>query len=150
VKSKGSSADLDSKDVAILKALRRNGRLSFAELGRLVGLSGPAAAERVARLTDDGVIKGFSARIDYAALGRGLSAVIEFAPNSGDYGQLQAVLSASAAVETVYIVTGEAFAVLIVHVGSAADLHDFLIRLHRYGRTRTSTILDVLEGEQLP
>jgi Lrp/AsnC family leucine-responsive transcriptional regulator len=142
--------ELDAKDAAIIKALRRNGRLPYAELGRLVGLSGPAAAERVARLTDAGVIKGFTARIDYAALGRGLSAVIEFSPNSGDYRQLQQDLAGAVEVETVYIVTGEAFAVLVVHVADAATLHDFLIRLHRYGRTRTSTILDVLDGEQIP
>lgn len=96
------------------------------------------------------MIKGFSTRIDQAALGRGLSAVIEFSPNSGDYRELQTELASSAQVETVYIVTGDAFAIMIVHVADAATLHDFLIRLHRYGRTRTSTILDVLEGELVP
>lgn len=51
MKSKATRPGLDPKDIAILKALHRDGRLSFAELGRLVGLSGPAAAERVARLS---------------------------------------------------------------------------------------------------
>ncbi|MCR9221619.1 MAG: AsnC family transcriptional regulator [Alphaproteobacteria bacterium] len=66
----------DEKDASILAALERDGRLSYRALGRAVGLSTPAAAERVRRLTASGAIRGFGARIDRAAAGRPVTAYL--------------------------------------------------------------------------
>jgi len=57
---------LDSTDWKILRELQRDARLSYNELGRRVGLSAPAVAERVRKLEDAGVITGYGARIDPA------------------------------------------------------------------------------------
>lgn len=60
---------LDPTDIAIIEAMQENGRIAISELGRRVGLSQPAASERVKRLEDRGIIVGYAARIDPTALG---------------------------------------------------------------------------------
>src|SRR3954470_20417427 len=68
----GSSAEgalLDETNVRLLAELQADARLSLAELGRRVGLSSPAVAERLGRLERDGVIRGYHADIDPRALG---------------------------------------------------------------------------------
>lgn len=63
-------------DGEILKELRKDGRISWRDLGAAVGLSANAAAERVRRLRQDGVITGFTAVVDPAAGGRRLEALV--------------------------------------------------------------------------
>ena len=63
--------DLDKKDRQILMALQRDARQSLSALGKQIGLSQPAMSERVKKLEDAGVITGYAARVDLAAVGLG-------------------------------------------------------------------------------
>jgi len=72
--------DNDVTNRRILEELQNDGRVSLAELGRRVGLSPPAVAERVQRLERDGVITGYHARVDPRALGYALTTVIRIRP----------------------------------------------------------------------
>ncbi len=65
---------LDNTGWKILRELQRDARLSYNELGRRVGLSAPAAAERVRKVGDAGVITGYGAQIDPAKVGMPLLA----------------------------------------------------------------------------
>ena len=67
---------LDAMDMAIVEALQVDGRISISTLGRRIGLSQPATSERVKRLEESGVITGYGARIDPAAVGLAMVAVI--------------------------------------------------------------------------
>ena len=67
---------LDPTDVAIIEALQEDGRIAISELGRRVGLSQPATSERVKRLEERGVTTGYTAKINPAALGLRMMAVI--------------------------------------------------------------------------
>ena len=71
---------LDATNLRLLEELRSDARLSQAELGRRVGLSAPAVAERLSRLERDGVIAGYRVEIDPAALGYTLAAVLRIRP----------------------------------------------------------------------
>src|SRR5262249_57450422 len=66
---------LDDTDWQVLKELQADGRLSFHELGRRVGLSAPAVAERVRRLEEAGVIAGDHARVGPARAGKPAAAL---------------------------------------------------------------------------
>jgi DNA-binding Lrp family transcriptional regulator len=67
--------DLDEKDWIIIHLIQSSARVSFAEIGRRAGLSPPAAAERLRRLEDAGIVLGYHARINPAHLGLGMLAL---------------------------------------------------------------------------
>ena len=71
---------LDAINLQLLAELQADARTSLAELGRRVGLSAPAVADRLARLEEDGAIRGYRADIDPRALGSALSVVIRIRP----------------------------------------------------------------------
>jgi Lrp/AsnC family leucine-responsive transcriptional regulator len=71
------SSPLDAADRVILSELIRNGRATFKELGELAGLSPHAVAPRVRRLVEAGIVTGFTALVDFGAVGRGLDALID-------------------------------------------------------------------------
>src|SRR5688500_2982658 len=68
---------LDTTDWQILHELQADARLSFNEIGRRVGLSAPAVAERVRRLEDADIVTGYRARVNPAKVGLGLTAFIQ-------------------------------------------------------------------------
>jgi len=70
-------SSLDSQDRRLLALVQENSRLSYAELGERVGLSASAVHDRLRKLVAQGVIRGFGARLDPAALGLGLCAFIQ-------------------------------------------------------------------------
>ncbi|WP_312561152.1 Lrp/AsnC family transcriptional regulator [Anaerospora sp.] len=67
---------MNNNDIKIIERLMTHGRTTWAELGALLGLSAPAAADRVHRLEENGVIKGYSALINPEEIGCGLAAII--------------------------------------------------------------------------
>src|ERR687886_1565784 len=75
----GSEA-VDDTDRRLLAELQDDARMSLAELGRRVGLSSPAVADRLKRLTDDGIVRGFRADVDPRALGYALTAIVRIRP----------------------------------------------------------------------
>src|SRR6266511_3519180 len=79
---------LDPVNLRVLDELVSDGRIAMAELGRRVGLSAPAVAERVQRLERAGVIAGYRAELDPRALGFSVSAIVRIRPAPG---QLQRI-----------------------------------------------------------
>ena len=67
---------MDAIDIAILRRLMERARTTWAELGSLLGLSAPAAADRVRKLEEAGVIRGYAALVDPEAAGCGLGAFV--------------------------------------------------------------------------
>lgn len=75
---------LDRVDRSIVRALQRNGRDSFAEIGKAIGLSATSVAERIRRLEDSGIIEGYAVRLSAAKLGYPVTAFILARPNGPD------------------------------------------------------------------
>ncbi|KWX81210.1 AsnC family transcriptional regulator [Paenibacillus riograndensis] len=67
---------MDAIDYKIIRAVMDNGRITWAELAGLLGLASPAAADRVRKLEEQGMIKGYTALIDAESAGYGLGALI--------------------------------------------------------------------------
>ena len=131
---------LDSTDWSILRELQQDGRLSYNELGRRVGLSAPAAAERVRRLESAGVITGYGARVDPAKMGLPLLAMIELRCAAG-----KCLLKTSSADEfpeilEMHKLSGSHCALLKVALSSMRHLEAFNERLGAHGPL-TSTIV---------
>ena len=75
---------LDPVDCSIVDALQKNGRESFSELGKAIGLSPTSVAERIRRLENDGIVEGYRARVSPAKLGYPVTAFILARPNGPD------------------------------------------------------------------
>lgn len=67
---------INTNDLKVVERLMQNARATWAELGALIGLSAPAAADRVRKMEDSGMIRGYSAVVDPEAIGLGLTAFI--------------------------------------------------------------------------
>jgi Lrp/AsnC family transcriptional regulator, leucine-responsive regulatory protein len=136
---------VDSVDRKIIAALRLNGRATYAELGRLVGLSASAVHERVGKLETAGVIIGYHAVVDPNAVGLGVTALIGIHPtDTADDEDVAAALSELPEVESCYAVAGDDAFVVKVRVPTVDELEHTLGRLRRIGgvaRTRTTVVL---------
>src|ERR671932_601779 len=92
-------ATLDDTDLAILRTLQANGRATYTEIGKAAGLSAPAAHDRVHRLEERGVIRGYRAEIDPEVLGFGVLALVSVIPS--DSSNMASLEAAFAAIEPV-------------------------------------------------
>ena len=112
----------------MLEELQRDGRVAFAELGRRVGLSAPAVAERVGRLERDGVITGYRAEVDPRAIGFPLAAVVRVRPFARQIHKIPELAERTPEVIECERVTGEDCFLLRLHVRAIDDLEEVLDR----------------------
>jgi Lrp/AsnC family leucine-responsive transcriptional regulator len=141
---------VDEVDVALIRALAEDARTPMAELARSVGLSAPSVAERVRRLEEAGIIRGYGARIDPAALGLPLAAYVRVRPMPGQLRKAVEVLSAIDAVVECDRVTGEDCFIAKVHVRSVEELEAVIDRVIPYAMTNTSIIQSSPVSRRLP
>lgn len=133
----------DQMDWRILSELQADARLSYSELGRRIGLSTPAAAERVRRLEDWGVIRGYAAVVDPERVGLGVGAFIRIrlAGPESIAKKLTAELDKMPEVLECHRCTGDESFFLKVRVASVGRLESLIDRLSQFGATSTSLIL---------
>lgn len=132
---------LDETGRKLLRLLQGNGRLSFSELGRSVGLSTPAVGERVRRLEDAGVITGYHATINLSKTGLALVAFVRLHTSSDRYDRLLNWARETPAILECHHVTGEEALLLKVAVPNMDALDNILATLGRYGRTATAIVI---------
>lgn len=133
-------ASVDRTDLLLLAELQEDARVSLAELGRRVGLSAPAVAERVARLERDEVILGYHARLNPSALGLGLGAVVRVRPLGRQLHAIGELAARTPEVVECRRVTGEDCYILTVNVRSVEHLEEVIDAFTVHGQTTTSVI----------
>lgn len=135
---------MDEIDRKILQMLVRDGRMSFAAIGRAVNLSTPAVHHRVRQLERRGVITGYGARVSPAAIGLGLSGLVAV-ESAGRLGEIVEAVRAMPEVEACWSSAGTSDLILKVRVGDPPAMEHLLVRLRELPgveRTRTSILLD--------
>ena len=133
-------SEIDSVNMRILEELAGEPRLTMAELGRRVGLSSPAIAERVRRLEESGVIAGYRLEINPGALGLPIGAYIRIRPNPGQLPQIIRVAQETPEVVECHRVTGEDCFILKVYIPAMDQLDRLLDSFLLYGTTTTLII----------
>jgi Lrp/AsnC family leucine-responsive transcriptional regulator len=131
---------LDDINRRLLDELQRDGRVAFAELGRRVGLSAPAVAERVGRLEREGVITGYRAEVDPRAIGYMLAAVVRVRPFARQIHKIPEIAAATPEIVECERITGEDCFLLRLHVRDMDDLEPVLDRFTPFGQTTTSIV----------
>ncbi|MBT8236041.1 MAG: Lrp/AsnC family transcriptional regulator [Bacteroidia bacterium] len=132
---------LDSINWDILSALQSNSRATFTEIGKQVGLTAPAVAERVKKMEDLGVLEGYRAKLSFAKLGYQLKAIITLRAFMGKLKPFLNMVSNYEEVINCYRITGNENIVMEVVLRDQMHLEKFIDKLIRYGETRTHIVL---------
>lgn len=125
----------------LLDELQRDARISYAELGRRVGLSPSATSERLRNLEDAGVIRGYRVDIDPSSLGLSIAAIIRMACDGEQYRRFVAFLETCEDVRECHHVTGSDALMIKVLVGSIEELEQLVMKFLRFGVPTTSIVL---------
>jgi Lrp/AsnC family leucine-responsive transcriptional regulator len=132
---------LDPINRHILRLLQENARISNAQIARSVGVTSPAVAERIRKMEDAGVIKGYTTKISHYDLGYQLRAIITL---RAFMGRLKAFLEKVQSFDEVincYRITGNENIVMEVVLDNQKHLEQFIDQLITYGETKTQIIL---------
>lgn len=132
---------LDEISLRILKELRANARTSFTEIGRRIGLTAPAVAERVHRMEEDGVITGYHAAVDPRKLGLPITAFIQIVSKNGQCTPISEFALRQAGVTECCHITGEKDVLIKASFGSMEAVEALVNRLTQYGNVTTSIVL---------
>lgn len=132
---------LDSLNWKILKELSQNARISTTEIGRRVGLSAPAVAERVQKMELQGYIKGYRTMIDFTKIGLSIQALITFKAHALKHAESIKMMDTMPEVIEWHAITGNFCMFVKVAVSSSKELEALIERLQEFGETTTSLIL---------
>jgi Lrp/AsnC family leucine-responsive transcriptional regulator len=129
---------LDATNRRLLEELQADARLSLAELGRRVGMSSPAVAERLKRLEREGVISAYRAEVDPRKLGYALGVVIRIRPAPRQLAQVAELARQAPEVVECHRVTGDDCFVMTAYVRDVEHLETVIDEFAAYGQTTTS------------
>ena len=132
---------LDEVGWRILRELQMDARLSFAELGRRVGLSLPAVAERVRRLEEADIITGYHAELNTEKIGMPVMTFIRITTTGENYPSIIALARDLPEVLECHHLTGTDSFILKIVTGSISHLEQLIGQLSSYGQTATSIVL---------
>ena len=137
-----SPPEVESKDRLILSLLAEDGRMSYTDLGKAADLSTSAVHQRVKRLEQRGLIKGYGATVDHEQLGRPLTAFISITPidpsQPDDYPER---LVGIREIESCWSVAGEESYILKIRVATPSVLEDLLGRIRACASVSTRTTI---------
>lgn len=131
---------LDATNLRLLSELQADARISLAELGRRVGLSSPAVAERLKRLEYEQVITGYRAEVDPRKLGYALGVIIRIRPSPRQLAAAAELARQTPEVIECHRVTGDDCYVITAYVRDVEHLEVVIDQFAAYGQT-TSSIL---------
>ncbi|MEM4988988.1 Lrp/AsnC family transcriptional regulator [Collimonas sp. H4R21] len=131
---------LNNVDQRILEVLLKDARISLKELGQQVGLSSPSVSERLHRLEERGVIRGFTVDIDPQALGYQLQAIVRIRPLPGKLQMVQKLIEDTPEFCECDKVTGEDCYIARLFVRSIAELDQVIDRIADKAETNTAIV----------
>ena len=132
---------LDDLNWKILAELQRNARISYTDLGKKIGLTGPAVSERILKMEDAGIIKGYRSVIDLEKIGYSLTAIINFKINPGNLERFINYLKSVHEVFECIRITGSESMLIKAAIKQPVDLEKLVNNFIEYGTPTTSIIL---------
>nr|WP_238353394.1 Lrp/AsnC family transcriptional regulator [Kribbella solani] len=132
---------MDDLNTRILEELTADPRLRTTELARRLGVSTPTVRERVAKLEESGVIRGYRLDIDPAALGRPVAAWVRLQPGPGQVSRIAELARRTPEVVECHRISGEDCFLMRVQVAEIAALESVLDKFLPHGRTTSSFVV---------
>lgn len=134
---------LDARNIDLLRLLSRDPRMGISELARQIGMSAPAVRERLQRLEETGVIKGYRLELDARALGYPIQAFVRIRPAPGSMAKIIALAKRMPQISECYRITGEDCFILKLHLETLDTLDRVLDQFLVFGQTTTSIVQSV-------
>ena len=128
---------LDEIDVLILQELQKESRLSIRELSRRVNLSPPSVTERVRRLEDNGIIEGYTIKINKKKLGLCIDCIDKVTMWNGQYEKFKIFIKEYKQSEWCYRIVGDGCFLVKLSVKSLNDIEEFINDISSYAMTET-------------
>ncbi len=141
---------LDEVNRRLLELLIADPRLSASELARRVGMSAPAVRERVTRLEESGVIRGYRLDVDPAALGLPVAAWVRIQPGPGQLPRIAELAAKVPEVAECHRISGDDCFLVKVHVPAIEALESVLDRFLVHGQTTSSFIVSTPVPPRVP
>jgi len=136
----GSNLLLDARNVELIRMLQADPRMPVSELARRVGMSAPAVKERVTRLEEAGIIRGYSLELGPKAVGWPITAYVRIRPMPGQLPKIAELAQGMPQVAECHRITGEDCFILKVYLESLDSMDRVLDRFLAYGQTTTSIV----------
>ena len=137
--------ELDDTDLDILRILQEDARTPFSEVARRIDMSSATVHDRVSRLEEAGVIRGYHAEIDPGAVGYGVSALVGLRVQQGHEDEALARLQEVDGVREIHLTTGEWDVMMRVYAGNTDDLRELMFGqiagMDGFDRSQTMVIL---------
>ena len=144
------SKELDQTARKIIEILEADGRISLADIGKEVGLSGPAVGERLRNLQENGFINGFTAQVNLRQFGYTIQALVRIKPRSGQLHIVEKMIEAQPRIVSCDRVTGDDCYVARLLLKDVAELDEILLPFHEKAETNTSIVKSYLFEHRLP
>ncbi|WP_108170123.1 Lrp/AsnC family transcriptional regulator [Christiangramia gaetbulicola] len=132
---------VDTLNWAILDELQKNARISFSEVGRKIGLTSPAVAERVRKMEDSGIIDSYKVNLSHQKTGYQLRAIITLRAFTGRLKAFLETVKEFKEVVNCYRITGNENIIMEVILKDQVHLEKLIDKLITYGETRTHIVL---------
>ncbi|HVW50272.1 MAG TPA: Lrp/AsnC family transcriptional regulator [Trinickia sp.] len=138
---KTKSVVLDKLDWRILEVLQSNARITNTELGKQIGLSQPAVTARIRRLEEQGVIEGYTARVNPRLVGRPIAALVRIRTTHAEIAHCLRAFEAMPEIIEAHRITGEDCFLVRIVVEEMSQLESAIDALARFGPVTTSIVL---------
>jgi DNA-binding Lrp family transcriptional regulator len=145
-------SNIDDLDLKILNLLLSNGKLSYRKLAQRLGVSTATIMARVNRLEKEGIVRKYSAVLDYEKLGYDVSVIIDVRVSKGKLFEVEKRIATHPNVRAVFDVTGAFDTLILANFKSRKDLDHFLKKIQTYDfveRTETKLILNRVKDEHI-
>lgn len=141
---------LDDVDVQLLRILHEDARTSIADIARALNMSAPSVSERLRRLKESGVIRGFTIEVDPTLLGYELAFYIRISPLPGQLSKVVSVITEIEEIVECDRITGDDCFIAKAYVESAKEIEEVINRLIPYSKTNTSLVQSSPVNRRLP
>jgi Lrp/AsnC family transcriptional regulator, leucine-responsive regulatory protein len=149
-RSRYVTRQLDSIDRAIIAALTEDGRMTFKQLAKQIGLSSPSVTERIHKLEDAGAIRGYTVLVDTKVFGLGIAAHVRMRAMPGEVKRVAQMLIDTPEIVEADRVTGEDCFLAKVMVCDVQELENVIDRFQPYASADTAIILSSTVVSRLP
>ena len=143
---------IDETDKKIINCLLDNSRLSYRDIAKQIDVSVVTVMNRTKRLESAGVVRGYSANIDYEKIGYDVSVMIEMNISKGKLFEVEKKIAVNNSVSAVYDITGQSDAVIIARFKSRKKMDDFLKKIQTFDfveKTQTKLILNIIKEKNM-